>query len=364
MEKHLGVEGDIRELKESVRDPSAGFFGPDSVTWKVDRENALLLGGVGALLLQIAHPKVAAGVDDHSEFRESPSQRFRRTFDIVDDIIFGDTKMAITASRDVREIHDDVVGEMEIQTSNFEEGESYDANDPDLLLWVFSTLIDQALVSYETYVGELTDDEKRRYYQEHKKFGLLMGIPRGRFPDTLDDFYRYYQDTLEDLTVSKRALELKETLFRQYRVFGGVYGVLANVTLPEKIREGYEIELNPVEAEVSRRFPEFAKKSIQRLPPEIRYKKCYHQGLKRIESRKQYNETASRVNERIHSPVSDLRYRLVKLSPLLCDPREPRSLSVLPNIWNPGKRGKLSLDQLFVEENLLKLTSAYLLVTQ
>src|SRR4030081_2124382 len=110
-----------------------GLFEEDSITRRVNRENILLLGGGRALLMQIAHPKVAAGVDEHSDFRSHPIRRLRRTIRMTMAIVFGDRETALTAARAVNQVHAKV------------RGTGYRALDPDLLLWVHATLADTAL---------------------------------------------------------------------------------------------------------------------------------------------------------------------------------------------------------------------------
>src|SRR5436309_8596940 len=88
----------------------AGLFGPGSVTWRVNREGALLLGGGRALLLQVAHPLVAAGVAAHSRFRSEPLTRLRRTLDRMLTIVFGDAVEALAAVRDIERVHSRVRG--------------------------------------------------------------------------------------------------------------------------------------------------------------------------------------------------------------------------------------------------------------
>src|SRR5690242_20895899 len=121
-----------------------GLFADDSIIRRVNRENVLILGGGRALLMQLAHPKVAAGVDEHSDFRARPVRRLRRTVRMTMAIVFGDRETALAAARAVNQAHAKV------------RGRSYRALDPDLLLWVHATLVDSALVTYETFVKRLT----------------------------------------------------------------------------------------------------------------------------------------------------------------------------------------------------------------
>ena len=136
-----------------------GLFGPTSVTWRVNREAVLLLGGGRALLMQIAHPLVAAGVADHSDFRSDPLGRLRRTLEAMLTITFGTVEEAKRTLRSVNGIHAKVCGTLEEATGGFAAGSRYQARDPRLLLWVHATLVDTSIVVYRRYVGDLSDEE-------------------------------------------------------------------------------------------------------------------------------------------------------------------------------------------------------------
>src|SRR6476646_10466227 len=124
-----------------------GLYPEGSITRRINRENVLLLGGGRALLMQLAHPKVAAGVDEHSDFRSHPIRRLRRTILMTMAIVFGDRDTALSAARTVNQVHARV------------KGRDYRALDPELLLWVYATLADTALVTYETFVQRLLPRE-------------------------------------------------------------------------------------------------------------------------------------------------------------------------------------------------------------
>src|ERR1700736_2729873 len=133
-----------------------GLFDDDSITRRVNRENILLLGGGRALLMQLAHPKVAAGVDEHSDFRAHPVRRLRRTIRMTMAIVFGDRETALGAARGVNQVHANV------------RGRDYEAMDPELLLWVYATLADTAVVTYETFVQPLAAHEREAFHDEFK----------------------------------------------------------------------------------------------------------------------------------------------------------------------------------------------------
>ena len=175
----------------------AGLFGPGSMTWRVNREGLLLLGGGRALILQVAHPLVAAGVAEHSGYREDPWGRLYRTLDVTTRMVFGDTATAEQAAAGLRRVHSRVRGVTREPGGRFPAGTPYEASDPELLVWVHATLVDTSLLVYERYVGHLTIAERRRYYQEQRLLGEQLGMPCPLQPSTYADFNGYVADMLE-----------------------------------------------------------------------------------------------------------------------------------------------------------------------
>ena len=182
-----------------VYDPlmgDAGLFGPGSMTWRVNREGVLLLGGGRALVLQVAHPLVAAGVAEHSNYREDPWGRLYRTLDLTTKIVFGSTSTAKEAADRIWEVHGHVKGETGEPGGRYPARTPYDARSPELLMWVHATLVDTALLVYTRYVGKLTAAEKDRYYEEQQLLGEQFGVPREHQPDTFADFNDYVREML------------------------------------------------------------------------------------------------------------------------------------------------------------------------
>ena len=99
-----------------------GLFGPGSAIWKVNREGVVLLGGGRALILQVAHPLVAAGVAKHSNYRSDPWGRLFRTLDLVTTIVFGSTEEAEGAAARVRRVHERVNGVTDEDAGRYAEG--------------------------------------------------------------------------------------------------------------------------------------------------------------------------------------------------------------------------------------------------
>jgi uncharacterized protein (DUF2236 family) len=284
---------DIARLAEDVETPEEGFFGPDSMMWRINRENALFLNGPTAALLQLGHPKVNAGVADHSDFSEDPNGRFVRTFEIVDSIVFGDLDTAVEAAMTVRRVHDWVTGELEEDVGPFAAGEEYDANRDENLLWVAATLIEQAINGYERYVEELTDAEKEQYYQESKIFGQLFGIPEELYPETLEDFWAYYEQELEEtVAVGERGMEMRNTLLDasaipgidSLRLLRPIQGFLAAGPMPEPAREEFEFTWNGRRQALYDAFSGAVSRALPYLPDVLRYNRNYRRNVDRLQN--------------------------------------------------------------------------------
>ena len=183
-------------------------FGPGSLTWRVNGEAVLLLGGGRALLLQVAHPGVAAGVAEFSNYREDPWRRLYRTLDTTLTIAFGDEETSKAASTRLRRVHKRIAG-------TDDRGEPYRALDPQLLLWVHATLIDTSLAMYTRYVGRLTADELERYYGEMKVLGEAYSIPRETMPADYEAFRDYWDSILDGgLRVTETTRDVTDAVLR------------------------------------------------------------------------------------------------------------------------------------------------------
>ena len=168
-----------RGLTTEGGDP--GLFGPASEAWRLDREAMLLLGaGPRALLLQIAHPSVAAGVAEHSNFREDPWRRLDGTIRSYLTIVYGSTRAARAEVRRLNELHRGI------------RGSGYSARDPELSLWVHATLVESTIAAYDVWLEPLSRDRRARFYDETKPLGRAFGIPDALLPPDIDAFDAYY----------------------------------------------------------------------------------------------------------------------------------------------------------------------------
>jgi uncharacterized protein (DUF2236 family) len=171
-------------------DTVAPQFPKGSTIRRVNLEPAIMFGAGRALMLQIAHPAVAQGVEDHSDFKGNPFTRLIGTLEAVYAVVYGSPELAQGVGRRIRWIHELVVGP------------GYTANDPANLMWVHATLADTALGCYEQYVGPLTSAEREAYHQEMAEVAVLFGCPRDAQPATYEDFAAYMADQVASIEVT------------------------------------------------------------------------------------------------------------------------------------------------------------------
>jgi uncharacterized protein (DUF2236 family) len=214
------------------RPGDAGLFGPGSVAWRVNGEAVLLVAGPRALLMQIAHPLVAAGVARHSDFPADAFERLGRTLGATLAISFGDTEQALATA-----VHRKVAG----RTAS---GATYSALDPDLLKWVWATLVDSALAAHRLLIGGLSQDEEGRYVGEMRALAVAMRTPRRVLPRGLTGFRAYVDRTLAGLVVSEEAARLAPPILTPplppaLRPLAMLQRELTVGLLPDRLRRAY-----------------------------------------------------------------------------------------------------------------------------
>lgn len=209
------------------------LFPPASIARRVDRETFVLLGGAAALLLQVAHPLVAAGVAQHSRFREDPFGRLHRTLDSTLTIVFGEPDKARAALRRIDRRHGSVTG-------TTDHGQAYRARDPRLLLWVQATLVLTSLRLYELVLGQLPSVDRERYWSETKPIAAALGIPGSMLPATLTDLEAFERAALDvEVVPDAASFELARSIMRPLPLPGVLYAPLDALTaalLPEGLR--------------------------------------------------------------------------------------------------------------------------------
>ena len=127
-------ESQLDQIRPAHDDSNFGVYGPDSLTWKIDREAVLFMGAGRATLLQTAHPWVAAAIDQLSTTKEDPIGRFHRTFTMMYAMVFGTIDQALTKARALHGIHKQIRGRIKEDTGPFKAGSEFYAGDVDAML--------------------------------------------------------------------------------------------------------------------------------------------------------------------------------------------------------------------------------------
>jgi uncharacterized protein (DUF2236 family) len=246
--------------------------GPGSVTWKINREMIVVAGWGRAILLQLAHPAVAAGVHGHSSFRGSLRSSFRRLHSTVGAMLsltFGDTEQMITAAARINTIHDRVRGR-----ACEGAGEAYCAHDPDLQRWVHSTLLESIPLTYELLVGPLTLHERDRYCSEAAIMEPLLGMPAGWLPRDSAQLDTYMREMLASGSIVvtdtswalARAVLYPPRWYIAWPMFRPIQ-LLTIGLLPPSIRQAYGFEWRARDARALARWTALLRTSRRLLPP-------------------------------------------------------------------------------------------------
>ena len=155
-----------------------GYFGPNSMMWRVNKEITVLFGGARALLMHAAHPLIAAGARQTSFYQRDPWKRLIRTLSLQNSVTFGTKEEADESAHRINKLHEVIKGKDEVT------GLIYDALDHEQLLWVHACLQISSIYFYELTVKKLTDDEKNQYHIENLKSADLVLVNIGKVPST------------------------------------------------------------------------------------------------------------------------------------------------------------------------------------
>jgi len=284
------LESLLEEIARRTRDPRAGIFGPASILWRVNREAALFLGAGRAALLQLAHPWVAAALEQHSSLQRDPIARFQNTFRIVFTMIFGSVGQALAAARHLHTLHTGIRGEMPEGAGRWAAGSHYEANDVAALRWVFATLVESAVLAYEC-VGHLSDTEREQYYQESKLTAALFGIPAEALPEDWAAFTDYTTKMMasDTLGVSATARSMAQNILRGAGswIHPPVwYRALTTEWIPLPLREGLGLRCTASEARAAQRARRWLPVLWQKLPSFVRFVGPYREARARMSNRR------------------------------------------------------------------------------
>lgn len=274
-----------------VVQPAEGIFGPHSATWRISRESALFLGAGRAALLQLAHPWVAAALDQHSTVLEKPIARFHNTFRVVFTMIFGTAGQAFRAARSLYQMHTRITGDLPAAVAGYEKGSRYEALQVPALLWVYATLIESAIIAYESVLPPLSADERAAYYAESKILAGLFGLP----PDALPSDWPAFDAYIAAMCASQALGVSDRSRFMAQRIMTGSgswirvprwYQALTTEWLPPRFRDEFALSFGPGEQSSAERARHWLSRIHPKLPSTLRYVGPYREAQARLANHK------------------------------------------------------------------------------
>ena len=226
----LGLEADF---SSPAGEPA--FSAPDSVSWQIFKNPlSLFIGGVAAVILELAEPRVRAGVWGHTSFMQDPLQRIRRTGLAAMMTVYGPRSRAEKMIEHVRSLHARISGVTP-------DGQPYRADDPELLTWVHATASFGFLEAYHAYVQLLGDIPRNRFYAEgagsSRRYGAF-DAPASQ--QELDMLFVTMRDKLEPSAVIFEFLDIVRRVPLLPRPLAGIQALLVKAAvniLPGGIRE-------------------------------------------------------------------------------------------------------------------------------
>lgn len=251
-------------------------FGPDSITWKINRERVVLLGGPAAAVLQVAHPQVAMGVSAHSKFRTDTMGRLHRTLEAVYTIAFGTPEEVEHVRSGVARAHRVV------------KGEGYSAFDPDAQLWVLATLIMGSVTMYRRFVGPLISQELDQFLRENERFGEVFGLDPELLPKSWDAFEAYYEKMLNGpllgshplcADVANAVITADSPCFM--RALSPVFRVMTTEYLPQELQNRLKIEHGVLASTFWPILDRVLPSLIRVSPASVRFAPHYRRALRR-----------------------------------------------------------------------------------
>lgn len=280
----------LAEVVAKANGIDTGIVGPDSVSWKINREAAVFLGAGRAALLQLAHPWVAAALAQHSNLLANPIARFHNTFRIVFTLIFGSQGQAVAAARHLYGLHTTIQGELPEDVAAYRRGAHYRANEIAALRWVYATLVESALIAYEAVLPPLSASERAAYHNESKILAGLFGLPSAALPGDWESFLGYVRAMCasDALGVSADARKTAHSLLagagswihppRWYRA-------MTTLWMPNRLRREFGLELGEVDLLAAQRALRRLPGVYRKLPGAIRFVGPWHEAQARLAKR-------------------------------------------------------------------------------
>ncbi len=284
------IEKLLGDTRDATSDANAGIFGPQSITWKINRESALFLGAGRAALLQLAHPWVATALAQHSTTLSNPIDRFHQTFRVIYTMIFGTRSQALAASRQLYARHTGIQGQMPEHVAAYSAGSHYRANEIHALRWVYATLVESAVLAYDFALPPLTCEERETYYGESKKMAALFGIPESALPGDWNAFTDYSRQMWDSDALGVN--EISRSM--AHRLLQGAgswikpphwYRALTASWMPDRFTRNFALDFGPKEKRALMRARRWFPLAYTTLPKIGRWVGPYHEACARLERR-------------------------------------------------------------------------------
>lgn len=243
---------------------------------RINGERLILLGWSRAILMQMAHPLIAAGVIEHSSFRASPAaavRRLRATVRAMLRLLFGDDETHARTVQAILAIHRRVRGTLTHAVGPFPAGTPYSAEDPALVLWVHATLIESTVLAFEAIVRPLSPDERDVYCDESATVARELGARPDDIPRTWADLSRYMDGVhaSDVLTVGDDAREIARALLsgplaRYTGPVAWANRLLTTNWLPPRLRDAYALSWDHVQERRAARLLGLCRRVRRSLP--------------------------------------------------------------------------------------------------
>jgi uncharacterized protein (DUF2236 family) len=225
-----------------IGDP--GYFGPQSMMWKINKEITVLFGGARALLMHAAHPLIAAGARQTSFYQRDPWKRLIRTLSLQNSVTFGTKQEADESAHRINKLHEVIKGKDSVS------GGIYDALDHEQLLWVHACLQISSIYFYEKTVKKLSVEEKNLYHQENMIAADLVLVDTKEMPQTHDELKDWVTSKSREkdyLIITDVAKDVKDIIAggpvpRHIKPIWPFIAFTAFQTLPQEFKDIYGIK--------------------------------------------------------------------------------------------------------------------------
>ncbi len=184
---------------------------PGSAVWHYAGDARLLSTAGYALLLQVSHPTVGAGVSEHSDFKDDPWGRLFRTLDYTYSLTYGGPRLAAEIGGRVFELHKRIRGVKP-------DGERYHALEPEAYAWVHATLAESIVTGNRRFGLRMRLGDRERFWSEWRELGRLVGVRTGELPETWSGFRTYFERMVSERLEDTEAVhDVLHTLSRPAR---------------------------------------------------------------------------------------------------------------------------------------------------